>query len=226
MEFKRALIGGLPHPAHSVKINAGRTRHSADRDGRQESKMLEHQLPISIAASKAAVWSYVSDMANWASNFPGYRSFEVISQTDSGWTLKVGVGALVRTVKVKVHVELWSEPDRVEFTFRLDAEPVDGSGSYVATLRQDGGTNIVLTVRINGQGAMAPAWEAMARTVLPKLVKGFGESLKMEIEQRTAVTLENGEPRNSVQHTEAGWLRRIWRSLARLFPSAARNHSR
>jgi carbon monoxide dehydrogenase subunit G len=188
--------------------------------------MLEHQVPISINASKAAVWSYVSDMANWASNFPGYRSFEVFSQTDSGWTLKVGVGALVRTVKVKVHVELWREPDRVEFIFRLDAEAVDGSGSYVATASQDGGTNIILTIRINGQGAMAPAWEAMARPVLPKLVKGFGESLKAEMEQRTAAALENEGPQSSVRLTEAGWLRRIWRSLVRLLPSAARNHSR
>jgi carbon monoxide dehydrogenase subunit G len=188
--------------------------------------MLEHQLPVSIDASNAEVWSYVSDMANWASNFPGYRSFEVFSQADSGWTLKVGVGALVRTVKVKVHVELWSEPDRVEFTFRLDADPVDGSGSYVATARQDGGTNIILTIRINGRGAMAPAWEAMARPVLPKLVKGFGESLKAEIERRAAAAGETNEPRSCVQLTEGRWLRRIWRFLVRFSPSAARNHSR
>jgi carbon monoxide dehydrogenase subunit G len=185
------------------------------------SYMLEHQLPVSLDAPNGAVWSYVCDMANWASNFPGYRSFEVINQTDSAWTLKVGVGALVRTVKVKVHVELWIEPGRVEFTYHLDGDPVDGSGSYLATARQDGGTDITLTIRINGQGAMAPAWEAMARPVLPKLVRAFGESLKAEIERRAAGAGVTGEPQTSFQHTGPGWLRRVWRSIVKLIPPAA-----
>src|SRR3546814_7705613 len=52
---------------------------------------------------------------------------------DSQWTLKVGAGGLVRTVNVNVHVDQWDGPERVDFSYRLQGEPVVGSGAYVAT---------------------------------------------------------------------------------------------
>ena len=111
-------------------------------------------------------------MANWASNMPGYRAFEVLNDRQSLWTLKLGFGTLVRTVRVKVHIDAWDEPHRVTFSYRLETDPVDGEGSYVAGVGPNGGTDVELTLRINGQGPMAPAWEAMARPVLPKLISG------------------------------------------------------
>ena len=46
------------------------------------------------------------------------------------WTLKVGVGGLVRTVKVQVHVDQWDGPERVLFSYKLEGDPVQGGGSY------------------------------------------------------------------------------------------------
>lgn len=185
--------------------------------------MLKHELLVAIEAPRPTVWSYVSDMANWASNLPGYRSFEVLDSTDSLWTLKVGVGALVRTVRVKVHVTVWNEPDRVDFTYQLEGDPVYGAGSYVATACEGGGTDVVLTIQINGQGPMAPAWEAMARPILPKLAKGFGESLKAEIERIAAMSglpKERPEIYRSAKEP-AGLLKRLWRMITRIFRPAS-----
>lgn len=144
--------------------------------------MIEQRVSIVIETPCAQVWKYVSDMANWASSMPGYRSFEVLSERESLWTLKIGFGALVRTVKVRVHIELWREPHHVAFTYKLDGDPVDGDGCYSASVGENGNTSVELAIRINGQGRMAPAWEAMSRPVLPKMIKGFADRLKTKIE--------------------------------------------
>lgn len=148
--------------------------------------MIEHSLSVAIAAPRDNVWAYVSEMENWASNMPGYREFEMLSERDTRWTLKVGVAALVRTVKVLVHIDRWEGPDQVAFTYTLENDPVDGAGTYSAAVREDGGTDVTLAVTINGQGPMAPAWEAMARPLLPRLAGGFVEALKAKIEEREA----------------------------------------
>ena len=176
--------------------------------------MIDHSLTLGIDAPTDQVWDYVSDMANWAAAMPGYRQFEVIDEMNSRWTLKVGVAAMVRTVNVLVRIDRWEGPDLVEFTYRLANDPVEGVGTYKARPRPEGGTEIALEVTINGQGPMAPAWEAMATPLLPKLAKGFAEKLKESIE---AVAGESKAPVAGPQ-TDTGtsiWqrLRSIWQRL-------------
>lgn len=144
--------------------------------------MLEQTVRISIDESHTAVWAQVSDMSNWASNMPGYRSFELLTERESLWNLKIGFGSLVRTVKVRVFIQEWQGPDRVSFTFQLDNDPVDGDGSYTASAENPERTDVDLTIRINGQGQLAPMWEAMGRLMLPKMIRGFAQSLKTQIE--------------------------------------------
>ena len=145
--------------------------------------MLEHRQDIVVDAPLARVWGHVGDMANWAAHMPGYQSFEVVSDRESLWILKVGVAALVRTVRVLVHIDRWDGPEAVDFTYRLEGDPVDGVGTYRARTGQEDATEIELWVTINGQGPMSPVWEAMARPILPRLAKGFAEALKTKIEQ-------------------------------------------
>lgn len=174
--------------------------------------MIEHSLSVAIAAPRDRVWTYVSEMENWASNMPGYREFEVLSERDTRWTLKVGVAALVRTVKVLVHIDRWEGPDHVAFTYNLENDPVDGAGTYSAVSREDGGTDVTLAVTINGQGPMAPAWEAMARPLLPRLAGGFVDALKAKIEEREADTaVEEAEVPDAEAHPPNG----LWKRLMR-----------
>ena len=44
--------------------------------------------------------------------------------------LKVGVGAMVRTMKVEVHVHQWDGSEQAFFSFKLKGDPVVGRGSY------------------------------------------------------------------------------------------------
>jgi carbon monoxide dehydrogenase subunit G len=145
--------------------------------------MIEAEVSVLVNAGIDEVWHYVENMQRWAAMMPGYRECAIIDASDSRWTLKVGVGGLVRTVKVRVHVEEWHEPERVSFSYKLEGDPVQGGGSYAASRKGVHETEVALRVRVEGSGPMAPMWEAMSRPLLPQLAKSFAEKLKAEIEK-------------------------------------------
>ncbi len=145
--------------------------------------MLETEQTISIDAAIGCVWDYVSDIRKLANLMPGLRECTVVDADDSRWTLKVGVGGLVRTVNVLVHVDRWNGPERVNFSYALQGDPVTGGGSYTASRKSAHETEVTLHVRVEGGGPMAPMWEGMGKPLMPQFVKSFAGQLKAEIEK-------------------------------------------
>ena len=172
--------------------------------------MIETEQTVVIDAAIGDVWAYVANIERWAALMPGMRECAVIDADDSKWTIKVGVGGLVRTVKVNVHVDRWDGPGSVLFSYALDGDPVKGGGTYTARALGAGQTEIALKVRVEGGGPMAPMWEAMGKPLLPTLAKGFAGQLKAEIEALQA-------PAGAAPEKPAGgflaWLRGIWAAL-------------
>ena len=144
--------------------------------------MIATEQSVAIAAPIAVVWDHASDIARWADLMPGLVDFELDGADDSRWTLKVGAGGLVRTVKVLVHVDRCAGPGEVDFSFRLAADPVDGGGRYRARALGAAATEITLAVRVEGRGPQAPMWEALGKPLLPAFAQAFAEQLKGEIE--------------------------------------------
>jgi carbon monoxide dehydrogenase subunit G len=91
--------------------------------------MPEVEYSTRIALKPEAVWDFVKDMNNWAPFLSGYQTHEILSDTDSIWTLKGDVGVLARVVKLKAHVTEWNGPSRVSFTLTGLNEQVDGGGT-------------------------------------------------------------------------------------------------
>jgi hypothetical protein len=149
--------------------------------------MFEAEQSVVIDAGIDSVWDYVKDIRNWASLFPGCRECDVIDEHNSKWIIKVGAGGLIRTVNVLVHVEQWSGPDRVNFSYRLESEPVVGHGSYAATSLGVNQTEIALYLLIVGSGPMAPMWEVVSRPLMPQLTKAFTDKLKAAIEGQAGI---------------------------------------
>ncbi len=102
--------------------------------------MPEVEYTTQVALPREAVWEFVKDMNNWAPYLTGYQTHEVLSETDSIWTLKGDVGVLARIVKLKAHVTEWNGPERVSFTLTGLNEQVDGDGTLEmgATVAPDG----------------------------------------------------------------------------------------
>jgi carbon monoxide dehydrogenase subunit G len=186
--------------------------------------MIEAEQSISIGTPIESVWDYVQDIRKWANLFPGCRECHVIDAHDSRWVLKVGAGGLVRTVNVLVHVDRWDGPERVSFSYKLEAEPVLGSGSYIASRKGVCETEITLKVRVEGSGPMAPMWEAVSKPLLPQLAKSFAGKLKAEIETVAGPTIPVTQEAVVVEATSVfaaigRALRNVWRAL---FGSKAR----
>lgn len=173
--------------------------------------MIETEQTVTIRESIDNVWAFARDIRGWASLMPGMQDCDVIDDDNSRWTLKVGVGGLVRTVKVQVHVDQWDGPERVFFTYKLEGDPVQGGGSYLATATGPRETEVKLVVQVVGGGPMAPMWEAMGKPLLPQLAKGFAGQLKDKIEAAAAdapVAAAPAEPAGFF-----AWLRSIWNAI-------------
>lgn len=145
---------------------------------------LESQESFVVRASRDLVWSYTSDMKNWAANMPGYQSFEPLSDTDSRWTLQLKLGPFRRTVKMTVHITEWIEPERVSFTLKSETDPVSGSGGFIATHQGEQETEVDLRLRIDSTGPMAGMMESMAKPVLTRMQKSFAKAITADIERR------------------------------------------
>ncbi|MGB8365811.1 MAG: CoxG family protein [Rhizomicrobium sp.] len=184
--------------------------------------MIETEQTVAIDVAIEGVWNYVQDIRRWANLMPGMRECTVIDADNSRWMLKVGVGGLVRTVNVLVHVDQWDGPERATFSYKLEGDPVQGGGTYTASRQGPHETEVKLVVRVEGSGPMAPMWEAMGRPLLPQLAKGFGGQLKAEIERtvgasgpRAAAATDAPAPFASI----GKWLSKLWGTI---FGSAAR----
>lgn len=173
--------------------------------------MIEAEKSVVIASGIDSVWDYVQDISRWASLFPGAQSCTLIDDSASRWTLKVGAGGMVRTVNVAVQVEQWDGPERVDFTFKLESEPVVGSGHYLAAHTGPQQTEITLAVAVEGSGQMAPMWEAMSRPLLPQLAQTFSTRLKQEIEVAAGIP---PAPKLSLRARLGRWLQKVWAWLS------------
>ncbi len=91
--------------------------------------MPEVEYTTQIALAPERVWDFVKDMNNWAPFLTGYQTHEILSETDSVWTLKGDVGLLARLVRLRAHVTEWNGPSRVSFTLTGLNEQVDGGGT-------------------------------------------------------------------------------------------------
>jgi carbon monoxide dehydrogenase subunit G len=176
--------------------------------------MIETEQTVLIASPIGATWDYVRDIQRWANLMPGLQACDVIDENDSRWTLKVGAGGMIRTVKVLVHVDRWAGPEEVDFTYKLEGDPVQGGGTYRAAAGGAGETQVKLAVQVVGSGPMAPMWEAMGRPLLPQFAKAFAGQLKTEIEAASggaapAATPSADRPRKGF----AAWLRSLWRAV-------------
>lgn len=179
--------------------------------------MIEAEKIFAIEAPIDNVWSYVRDISKWAMLLPGCKECAIIDDHNSRWTVKVGAGGLVKTVNVLVCVEKWDGPERVNFTYKLEAEPVVGGGSYLASKNAAGHTDIKLQLRVEGGGPMAPMWEAVCKPLFHPLASSFTEKLKADIEQHMGIAPAAAQNANVLSAFFSGvaqWLRRLWLTLS------------
>ena len=93
--------------------------------------MPEVQYTTTTSLPVQTVWDFVKDMNNWAPFLTGYQKHEMLSETDSIWTLKGDVGILSRVVELRAHVTEWNGPEKVSFELTGLNEQVEGKGTLL-----------------------------------------------------------------------------------------------
>lgn len=145
--------------------------------------MLETSETFTINAPIEAVWSYASDMRNWAANMPFFDTFQQLGEQESRWTLKPKLGPFTRNVRMLVTITEWEPPSHIGFTLHGETDPVDGNGSFDARVLGPERTDVTLALRLDSHGPLAPMMEGLARPVLPRMARSFAQSLTRDIER-------------------------------------------
>jgi carbon monoxide dehydrogenase subunit G len=86
-----------------------------------------------IRAPLDAVWDFCKDMDNWAPYFGGYQHHEILSDTESQWTVKGDIGILTRTVNMQVQITEWKPEEKVVFILKGLNEAMEGEGAVLMT---------------------------------------------------------------------------------------------
>lgn len=172
--------------------------------------MIETTQTVVARAPINGVWDYVREIDNWANLMPGLQDCEIADEDNSRWTLKVGAGALVRTVRVAVHVEKWDGPGYAAFKFKLEGDPVAGQGTYLAKATSSGATEISLGIQVRGSGPMAPMWETMGKPLLPSFASAFAEQLRDKIEENLGIAQDAATAPIRILARFRRWLRKLW----------------
>lgn len=163
-----------------------------------------------------AVWDFVSDMANWASQMPGYVSHEASSADDSAWTLNVDLGPFQRSIVVDVHVSKWSAPNEVTFDVKGRYEPFTGGGVYRAEAL-DTGTRITLDFHAEPGGSMARIISPLVGPVLEHVANDFSKNLSVALGGRLEAT---DDSRSSLESKPSlGFFQRMINRIKVLFMS-------
>lgn len=84
-----------------------------------------------IRAPLDVVWNFCKDMDNWAPYFGGYQHHEILSDTESQWTVKGDIGILTRTVNMQVQIIEWKPEEKVVFILRGINEAMEGEGAVL-----------------------------------------------------------------------------------------------
>lgn len=99
--------------------------------------MAEVEYTTSARLPVEVIWDFVQEIDNWAPMLTGYQSHEKENADDSVWVLKGDVGAMTRTLKLRVHVSEWAGPERVVFQLEGLNEQMTGDGVFLMAPFED-----------------------------------------------------------------------------------------
>lgn len=74
-----------------------------------------------------AVWEFLSDMVKVGSCLPGCEKVEVLSDSESEWTVKVKIGPVSKTLLAKARTTESSPPNRAAFVVEAPELHLEGS---------------------------------------------------------------------------------------------------
>lgn len=139
-------------------------------------------MPIStytntFPVSHKDIWSFISDINNWAPLVPGYMSHEVFNDFDTIWKFKSDLGVVKKTIELKVHIIEWKEPTQITFEIEGLSNRFHGSGFFHVIAVNVNSTRITGNIDIKGTGSTGPMKNQLFKSFIPKLTEELTEAV-------------------------------------------------
>ncbi|WP_309492977.1 CoxG family protein [Candidatus Hecatella orcuttiae] len=141
--------------------------------------MPEAEATFTIKAPLDRVWSFLVDPRRLGSCFPDVQEVRVLDEKTAEWVLKVKLGFIRKTIKMKSTVTDFVPQKRV--TFQGVAEEAELSG----TMNLESGpgeVKIHYKILMEGRGPLAPLMNDLIRRRISKQSQEFIEILQKKLE--------------------------------------------
>lgn len=129
------------------------------------------------------VWTFVSSINNWAPLVPGYINHELINDSESTWEFKGELGFIQKTIKLKVDITEWKEPNLVTFNLSGLSDNISGDGYFDAEKVDEASTKMTGYLDITAGGAMGPMINKVLKKIVPKTTEDLTTSVANKMKE-------------------------------------------
>ncbi|WP_121640229.1 CoxG family protein [Virgibacillus sp. Bac330] len=123
------------------------------------------------------MWSFISDLNNWAPLVPGYEQHKMVNQKTSIWVCEGKVGSFQKTVQLTVIITEWNEPEKISFQLSSSNQMLTGNGTVCANKLSDRETNFTFSLTLHAKGLAGKMVNGSLRAFLPKLTSNFIDAM-------------------------------------------------
>ncbi|WP_284139146.1 SRPBCC family protein [Virgibacillus sp. LDC-1] len=137
-----------------------------------------------------SVFSFVSDMDNWAPLINGYVEHKKLNEKQSTWKFKGDLGIIQKTIYMGVEITEWKEPTLITFDLVGLNENFKGNGYFQATPINQSKTNVTSSLNITAKGFKAPVANPVLKSLVPKTTMELTKAIEKKLAsyQRLALT--------------------------------------
>lgn len=133
-----------------------------------------HEMKVDLPIKK--VWSFISNMDNWAPLVPGYLKHDILNDRESTWKFIGEIGVVQKTVHLKIDITKWQAPSKVTFNLTGLNENFKGYGYFEAQAIDERQTGITGCLNITARGLMGPMINPVLKSLVPRTTKELTEA--------------------------------------------------
>ncbi len=133
-----------------------------------------------VARPIDTVWEFLSDMVKVGSCLPGCEKVNVLSDTESEWTVKVKVGPVSKTILAKAHTTESTPPSRAAFV--ADAPELHMEGTLDLRSVSSDQTEVVYKSTAKAKGPLEKLLEQVVASRLNGDAEAFANNVRVKLE--------------------------------------------
>lgn len=133
-----------------------------------------------VKAPLQKVWDFLSDMKKVGTCIPGLVEMEAIDERSAFWTLKMKVGPISKTIKLKTQTVEQRPP--TYGSFKGEGENITFEGSINLKSVSDKETEVDYKMSVNASGSLGEIINSVIRSKIDQQTQDFSRTVKSKLE--------------------------------------------